>query len=61
MLNTETYSENGCFVAPEAGFTCSMCGSVNLVILPTRSGAVLMCAECTNSQIMVIVERKEEA
>ena len=60
MLNTDTFSENGCFVAPEAGFACTACGSVNLVIIPTRTGAVLMCADCTNSQRMVIVKREEE-
>lgn len=60
MLNTDTFSENGCFVAPDANFTCTKCGSGNLVIIPTRSGAVLMCADCTNNQKMVIVKREEE-
>jgi len=60
MLNTDTFSENGCFVAPEASFTCAKCGSGSLVIIPTRSGAVLVCADCTNSQKMVIVKREEE-
>jgi len=60
VLHVDTFSENGCFVAPESGFTCSKCGSGNLVIIPTRSGAVLMCANCTNSQKMIIVKRDEE-
>jgi len=60
VLDTKTFSENGCFVAPESGFTCSKCGSGNLVIIPTPSGAVLMCADCTNSQKMVVSKREEE-
>ena len=59
-LDTKTFSENGCFVAPEANFVCTKCGSGNLVIIPTRGGAVLVCADCTNSQRMVVVEREEE-
>jgi len=60
MLDTNTFSPDGCFVAPEANFTCAKCGSGNLAIIPTRSGAVLICTDCTNSQRMVVVKREEE-
>lgn len=61
MLNTDTFSENGCFVMAEAGFVCTNCGSSNLVIIPLPSGdAALVCADCTNSQQMVVVKREEE-
>jgi len=59
-LDTKTFSADGCFVRAEAGFVCSKCGSGNLVILPTRSGAILMCADCTNSQKMVIAKSEEK-
>lgn len=60
MLDTKTFSEDGCFIMPETGFTCSKCASGNLVIMPTPSGAILMCANCTNSQKMVVARSESK-
>jgi len=61
QLDTSRFSEEGCFVRTEAGFVCLRCGSSNLVIIPLPSGdAALVCANCTNSQKMVVVKREEE-
>jgi len=55
MSEIDVFSAEGCFVAPPETFTCSVCGSSELVVTTKDDKTILVCLNCSNYQYVPVI------